>query len=511
MAVGKKKYLLQIGSVNWSESVPLSEEMEWIYLRPGVKMDVAAFLEDHQIKQLSAVLLEHVEDILDLSEWLEAVDPYTVFYPVGEEIRSDEVARLVALKQARAWDMSDPADFVSQLGRFVYSAQYGDRFPVSHIQVRQGFKGSQTLEGSQSFVLEGAYGEDYTPLLQWKYNYVYGGDLPVDIWLEYEKDASVSVRLTVQYLSYGAIGSLSKEETFSELDMEKPIVIAEKTPYYLGFSLEVKGQGQLRLGNLHKRYSHGPFGQLLVGGDILRDQKRQELIVYFHPGDLKPPLNIYFSGFRPAEGFEGYWMMRSLGAPFILFGDPRLEGGSFYMGTEELEGQVVAFIQQKLDELGFGSKDVVLSGLSMGTYGALYYGVDFSPHAIVIGKPLVNIGDIAANLKFKRPNEFQTSLDMLYLLTGEVSEEGVTQLNARFWDKFERANFQDTLLALAYMQDDDYDQQAYPQILQELYNQPVRIISKSRPGRHNDASSVITDWFFTQYKEIMERDFGRSG
>ena len=69
----------------------------------------------------------------------------------------------------------------------------------------------------------------------------------------------------------------------------------------------------------------------------------------------------------------------------------------------------------------------------------------------------------------------------------------------------------DTLLALAYMRDDDYDQKAYSDILEALYHQPIRIISSSRPGRHNDATESIIEWFLTQYKEIMERDFGRSG
>ncbi|MFQ6595758.1 accessory Sec system protein Asp2 [Streptococcus sp. IMAU11618] len=48
-------------------------------------------------------------------------------------------------------------------------------------------------------------------------------------------------------------------------------------------------------------------------------------------------------------------------------------------------------------------------------------------------------------------------------------------------------------------------------MLEALYHQPIRIISSSRPGRHNDATESIIEWFLTQYKEIMERDFGRSG
>ena len=42
------------------------------------------------------------------------------------------------------------------------------------------------------------------------------------------------------------------------------------------------------------------------------------MIYYFNPGDLKPPLAVYFSGYRSAEGFEGRGMM---GAWAVLFAD----------------------------------------------------------------------------------------------------------------------------------------------------------------------------------------------
>ena len=108
------------------------------------------------------------------------------------------------------------------------------------------------------------------------------------------------------------------------------------------------------------------------------DERNQELFYYFHPGDLKPPLNVYFSGYRSAEGFEGFFMMKKLGTPFLLITDPRLEGGSFYMGSMELERQLIEIIQRYLQELHFTSDQLILSGLSMGTYGALYYASELS-------------------------------------------------------------------------------------------------------------------------------------
>lgn len=51
---------------------------------------------------------------------------------------------------------------------------------------------------------------------------------------------------------------------------------------------------------------------------------------------MKPPLAVYFSGYRTQEGFEGYYMMRGFGCPFILVTDPRSEGEPFIWETVSL-------------------------------------------------------------------------------------------------------------------------------------------------------------------------------
>ncbi|GAA3268330.1 hypothetical protein GCM10017706_33590 [Lactococcus lactis subsp. hordniae] len=53
----------------------------------------------------------------------------------------------------------------------------------------------------------------------------------------------------------------------------------------------------------------------------------EELGVYFNAVTLNRRLMFIFSGFRPSEGYEGRWMMGSLGSPFLLVYDPRLLGG----------------------------------------------------------------------------------------------------------------------------------------------------------------------------------------
>ena len=106
-------------------------------------------------------------------------------------------------------------------------------------------------------------------------------------------------------------------------------------------------------------------GYFIPGGKRLTSPEGEELFSYFEKGDGKPPFAVYFSGYRQQEGFEGYYMMRNLGCPFILFTDPRSEGGAFYVGNEAYESLIVDEIREKMETLGFTKKDLVLSGASM--------------------------------------------------------------------------------------------------------------------------------------------------
>ena len=89
--------------------------------------------------------------------------------------------------------------------------------------------------------------------------------------------------------------------------------------------------------------------------------------------------------------------------PFLLFSDPRLEGGAFYMGTEELENSIKDTIQHYLAYLGFDNSQLILSGMSMGTFPSMYYGADFEPHAIIMSKPLANVGTIGNRARLLAP------------------------------------------------------------------------------------------------------------
>ena len=263
------------------------------------------------------------------------------------------------------------------------------------------------------------------------------------------------------------------------------------------------------MGELHYREIQETEGTFLPGDVRHADSAGEEFFSYLNRMDGKPPLNVYFSGYRSLEGFEGYHMMRSMGAPFLLLADPRLEGGSFYLGSEEYEQKLEETIRNAMKQLDFSGQQVIMSGISMGAFGAAYYSTAILPHTVILGKPLMNAGAVAANEKLLRPGGFATSLDVLLHLEGATDEAAVQRLNHRMWDRFDRADFSGTSFAVSYMQQDDYDPFAYENLLEHLKGKTVQIYGKGMSGRHNDNTDGIVQWFKRQYRKILQEDFGR--
>ncbi len=162
----------------------------------------------------------------------------------------------------------------------------------------------------------------------------------------------------------------------------------------------------------------------------------------------------------------------------------------------------------------------------MGTTGAAYYGTMLEPHAIVLGKPIVNEGKLAMCARRIRPDDFLTSLDIVRLqrlVNPEFFEEELSKtsgstsslhqaaeiLNQKIWERFDETAFLHTEFAIAYMNEDDYDQTGYLDILEHLKNREVRAYGKGITGRHNDNTTAVVNWFKHLYKRILKEDFGR--
>lgn len=508
--MSKDYKILQIGIDNWTHHYEIPENMDWYYFCPNSPLALRKIMEMEGITNFHAILIEDGQYLSDLLPFIHHIEPYTLFY--GQDFKTTDLGILDLLKKrcAQVVDFSDPQQLLNDLSTSLFGGGYGDKLFPSSIQIHPSFEGSISYQGFEHVTLEGNFGDDFQQLAYWSYNFMVNKNLPIELWLEYEKQGNCEFRIVIRKIWNGSVDDFFEEEVYSEADLGKAIIMDSKdSNYLLIISIEACGNGKLQLGNLHQRWSRKQFGKFVLGGGILHDESRDEINYFFHPGDFKPPLAVYFSGFRPAEGFEGYWMMKNLGCPFLLFSDPRLQGGAFYLGSDELENKVKQTIQYYLDYLGLTSKDLILSGISMGTFPSFYYGASFEPHAIIVGKPLANIGTIARRGRLEAPGVFDTSFDILRHQTGGISSQHMLKLDQRFWKVFKQADFSMTTFGLSYMKDEDMDSQAYEQLVSHLCNTGAKILSRGTVGRHNDDSNTNILWFLHFYNMVLE-DFGRS-
>lgn len=433
---------------------------------------------------------------------------YTLYITSQVEIRG-AVEWLYLCKKGKCLEKEQIQKFLLEEVKYFYPKPYGEKFKHQDLTISRNFTGTVSWEGSHHLTLNGDFGETYTQAAFWRKNIPIKQGQTLDLWLEYEKSSDVAIELSIIEFPFGSISDVCHSWSFKEKQLEQVIQITGQREGHLFFSLRAKGSGELKLIALHDRYSRGTHGYFLPGGERYVTSDREELFTYFDPGDLKPPLNVYFAGYKTLEGFEGYYMMRKLGGPFLLISESRLEGGCFYMGSEEYEQMIVNVIRKYMEELGFSGNDVIFSGLSMGTYGALYYGCDIHPHAILLGKPVISIGTVAANEKRIRPGGFPTSLDVLHYLCGNTDDAAVIRLNEKFWNKFDQVEWDETKFIVAYMIEDDYDANAYQNMISHLTSDGTQIYGKGMHGRHNDNSGGIVSWFVSQFEKILREDFGR--
>lgn len=529
--------ILQVGSDNWSKNHDVPDNMDWLYLRPETiaqfvdgelakkkafeeeQKELAKLAEEGEKRlpkpkhkrplKYTALLLtdaDYPESLAELAPFFEA---YEVIYDQSKAPETEWTNDLLYRKQAHRVDLSDPQGLINRLRASLFSGQYGAKMAVQDLRVTDNFRGSVMVDGHSFLRLDGFYGDDFQQIAHFHYNIAQYAGLSQNLFFEHLCGEGVETRIVVQMIQGGSLDHIYQEWEFDGNQGKEQFTVEAPVDGSLAVSMYAKGRGQLDIGPCHYRYGRHEFGDFILGGKRLVDDEQQEIMYYFNPQDFKPPFCVYFSGFRTAEGFEGYWMMRSMGVPFMLICDPRLDGGSFYMGSDKLEKAVSDIIQEKLDFLGFDNSQLILSGLSMGTFGATYHGAKLSPHAIVIGKPVFSLGEVALKEKINRPAGFPTSLDILRRYTGRMDEEGADRLDDRFWHQFEQGDFSKTTFAIAYMKDDDYDASAFSKVLERTKDTTAKVLGRGWQGRHGDGGGGPTHWFLRQYYTILKNDFGR--
>ena len=494
--------VLQLGEKDHSKLMPVSDCAEWHYEPDFSKLPEKDF-------DIAILDREIAKDEFDyLIRFLRA---YTLFITEHVPIEQGSFTQqLMVRKKGKRITADELRTLLAEGLPDYFPRSYGEKYQPFDLSLAHGFRGKVTWRGFQGVDLTGNFGDEMTQIVFWRNNIPIDEDQSLEFWLEYTKDETVEISLEISVFSilYDRLPQSMKTWVFSEKDLDDIVYIEHPDrKSYIFVSLKARGTGNLTVTALHDRYSRRGKGAFLPGGGRRVTSNREEIFYYFDPGNLKPPLNVYFSGYKTMEGFEGYNMLRRMGHPFLLIAEARLEGGAFYMGSKEYEDVLEHIIRNCMSELGFQRSQVILSGLSGGSYGALYYGCRIRPHTILLGKPLASVGDIAENERLNRPGAFPTSLDMLRRYSGSLSREAISGLNDRFWNVFDQVKWDGTQFAVAYMIEDDYDGTAYEKLQSHLKGTKVRIYGKGLHGRHNDDTSGIVSWFVKQFYRIIEDSF----
>lgn len=507
--------VLQIGGNDLENLFENKREVEWDYIdtavfdfESGYLQAVEALIEQNGAFDFVFTQAPYSESLINLFKIVST--PYNTVIDEAYWDAHFQEEKVVQQNFIKPLKYDNEEDLHQKLQAITFPGQYGDKVTPIHCRVNTAFIGNYQFNGNESLEISGNFGDQLTPLVTRSRNIIADENKVNQIWPEFKIEGEVKIQYTLRMIPVYSTEQPVETFIFEQNELDQPIELPAR-PYKanVSISLKAQGEGTLFVGSIHKRWSRLELGQFILGGQRFSDKNRNEFFHYFNPGDFKPPLNVYFSGYRTAEGFEGFFMMNRLNAPFILISDPRIEGGAFYLGSEDYENGIKDVIQGALDYLGFTHDQLILSGLSMGSFGALYYATRLQPAAVIVGKPLINVGTIANNMKLVRPNDFGTSLDVLRSNEGGISENEINQLDQKFWNQIHNSQLTQTTFAIAYMEHDDYDINAFHELLPVLTKQYARVMSRSVPGRHNDDSSTITNWFINFYHLIMAQQFGR--
>ena len=320
--------VLQIGEDDWSLDVNLPETVEWYYLNVltiSTDLDtLLAFDQTDNRRFFDSVLITSPVSERLLEPLMDSIEAYTLFQDTGLHLQPTSDKGLFRRKILRTLDITGShQDKVNFLILNSFKDQYGDKLWVSDMDVSPHFSGDIAYNGHVSLTFTGDFGEDFQPLFSYRYNFL-NLQIATELWQEYHKEGQCNIQLEILCFATGTLGEIAKVVIASEDEMKVPILLPpDETIRSYAVSVSARGNGQLSFGPLHKRHSRMGLGQFLLGGSSKSDALRQEVHYYFNPGDMKPPLTVYFAGFRPAEGFEAFYLMKSLQGPFLLLSDPR--------------------------------------------------------------------------------------------------------------------------------------------------------------------------------------------
>ena len=289
--------VLQVGNEDLSLQLHIPDFVDWNYVDD---------LEEATERGYDVCVLSRCVNKEEAYILLKKIRAYTLF--LLNDVDVDKWTKWICTsRRAKVLDIQTLQKFIEEDIHLYFPNHYGEKFDSKSLSISQSFKGSVFWNGYSGVELEGDYGDDFYQIAYWRYNIPVFQDQTIDFWLEYEKDESVSIQLKIEQFQSGSISALQNRWIYSEDDLKSIVHVTNNRmngPVFI--SLLAKGKGKLKIVGLHDRYSRKEYGAFLPGGIRKVTSKREEVFMYFDPGDMKPPLNVYFSGYKTQEGIERF-------------------------------------------------------------------------------------------------------------------------------------------------------------------------------------------------------------
>lgn len=492
--------VLQLGPENWSKTYHVPMSLDW-------EFNDFPLPKKKRHRYDVVIITGAIEMSADHWELLRmASTPYAVLYLPGvPELLSLRGQRF--LKEQAALEIThDPQTVIDNLEKYFYFGQTGIRVSPTNLVInRAQFSVFEFVDGYHLKI--NIDSDEWQTVGTYKTTPYYDPNKQLSLWLECTQDPNFETRLVVYDMQDSADRRFIMPVNAHQREIVVPMGVTDYARF-IGVSIQVKGHGNMEIGTFHYRWTRHGYGNYIAGGQkIVNPANNEEVAYYLNPGDLKPPLFVYFSGARSQEGFEAYPLFRNTGKPALLFTDPRLQMGQFYTG-DYFQTAIKAVIQKTVKQLGFTMQDVVTSGLSMGSYPALKLGAELGVHAVICGKQLANLGYLAERAPRERPYGFDTGLDVASRNAKDMSVESLVAIDRQFWQEFDQTNLTHTKLFIIYMLDDDYDNKA----IERLKRSPAVIngmefVSKGFGGRHNDNTAAVSGMFVDRIYDMIKVDF----
>ena len=250
-------------------------------------------------KLLDLVILDRDIALSEESRFIKFTRGYCLFATENVQMLNSATSRYFEHRMGQYLYTGDVQYFLDNEVRNYYPNPYGEKFNPVALAISDSFNGKVSCSGNYNMLLEGNFGDEFSQIAYWRYNIpVFEGQC-IDFYLEYKKTGNVEIKLRIYQFYNGSIGDIKQMWELDESQLADVFSIDNETDYGPVFvSILAKGQGSLDIISLHDRHSRRGHGFFLPGGERLVAKNGEEVFVYFEKGDLKPPLSVYFSGYR---------------------------------------------------------------------------------------------------------------------------------------------------------------------------------------------------------------------